>query len=490
MKRYLRKVAATMISVGGLFAATTVAWAAPAGTDSTGKCDPSPKTAASFCVSYGETLPGALDAAAPADLQFSLSNTSAQHLTDESEWVKTVTLTALSASSGSGTGVLTPSNQLPDNLVIAGDDDCGPDASGSFATCAAGSGTFTADVTGTPGGLFDGFYQGHVGILRVLNVAGTTGTAVHYRASVEVCIAITALGFNLGNCAINAQQTYDLTGTPGTPGVLTFQVESSGSQFIGGCGCTLSYTGTIDQATVHLRGSADHVDSGTGPVPAGKTYTTLRLPATCGAAEARAVFASFQATPRTVTFTPSETITGCPHAAFTGDLGGSVVTFDGSGSATPLPGRHVAAWTWGFGDGTTATGSAPVMTHAYPASPRRPRDYTITLRVADSAGALSTIARLTIHGTATTFTLARTSSVIKVAGSVRPPRPGRPVQITLLRKAGRTFRILATRTLTLTATSHFTTRFARPARGTCRLITRFPGDRSQLASQLTRTFAC
>jgi hypothetical protein len=453
-------------------------------------CSPSPKTAASFCVTYDATLPGALDAAAPAGVQISLANTSAQHLTDESEWVKAVTLTVLSALSGSGPRALTPSNQLPNGLVIAGDDGCGPDGNGSFASCTAGSGAFVADVTGTPGGLFDGFYQGHAGILRVLNVAGTTGDAVHYQASIEICIAITVLGFNLGNCAISAQQTYDLTGTPRTPSTITLQVEASGSQFVGGCGCTLSYTGTIDQATVQLPGTADQVDSGTGPVPAGKTYTTVRLPATCGTAKAHATFASSGSTSRTVTFTQSATITGCPHARFTARLDGSAVIFDGSGSATPLVGRHVAAWKWLLGDGATATRTAPTITHGYPASPPSPRNYTVTLQIADSAGALSPIARLTIRGTATSFTLTKATATIKVAGSVQPSRGGQHVQVSLLRKTGRTFRLIARRTPTLTRTSHFTTRFARPAPGTCRIRARYPGDGTHLASQLTRTFAC
>jgi len=481
--------------VGALTAALALVglsavWAVPAAAGPAEKCEPSPKTAASFCVTYASTLPSALDAAAPAGVQISLANTSAQHLTDESEWVKTVTLTVLSAPSGSGPGVLTPSNQLPNNLVIAGDDGCGPDTNGSFASCDAGSGTFAADVTGTPGGLFDGFYQGHAGILRVLNVASTTGSAVHYRASIEICIAITAAGFNLGNCAINAQQTFDLTGTPQTPGTVTLTVETSSSQFIGGCACTLSYTGTLDQAAVNLPGTAHQIDNGTGPIPAGKTYTTVRLPTACGTAKARATFGSFGTTPRTVTFTQSATITGCPHERFTRHLHGSTVTFDGSGSSSPLPGRHVAAWTWAFGDGTTATMTAPTITHAYPASPPIPRDYTVTLQVADSLGALSPVTSLTIHGTATSFTLAKTTATIKVAGSVRPNRGGQHIQVTFLRKTGRTFRVLARRTLTLTGTSHFTTRFARPARGTCRIKARYPGDSTHLASQLTRTFAC
>jgi len=477
--------------MGGLvIVGVSAVWVVPAGGGPAEMCSPSPKTAASFCVTYDATLPGALDAAAPARVQISLANTSAQHLTDKSEWVNAMTLTVLSAPSGVGPGPLTPSNRLPDNLVIAGDDGCGPDANGSFASCGAGSGAFVANVTGTPGGLFDGFYQGHAGIIRILNVAGTTGNAVHYQASIDICIAITVAGFNLGNCAINSQQTYDLTGTPQTPSTVAFQVEGSGSQFIAGCGCTLSYTGTIDQATVNLPGTADRVDNGTGPVAAGKTYTTVRLPATCGTAKAHATFASSESTPRTVTFTESATITGCPHARSTARLDGSAVTFDGSGSAAPLAGRHVAAWTWAFGDGSSATRTRPSIMHAYPASPPSPRDYTVTLQVTDSAGALSSVARLTIRGTATSFTLTKTTAAIKVAGSVRPSRGGKHVQVTLLRKTGGTFRLVARRTLTLTRTSHFTTRLARPAPGTCRIKARYLGDSTHLASQLTRTFAC
>jgi hypothetical protein len=484
-----RRAGARSVIVGLAMVALSVVGVGPAGADPTEQCNPSPKTDASFCVTFDATLPATLQAAAPADLALSLSNTSAQHLTDESQWVAAVTLTPLWAGPAATPGVLTPSDQLPDGLVIAGDDGCGPDLNGSFASCSAGSGAFVADVTGTPGGLFDGFYTGHAGILKVLNVADTTGNAVHYRAEIQVCIAITA-PVDFGNCAISGQQAYDLTGTPATPSTVTFPVETQGTQVVSGCGCTVSYTGTIDQATVRLQGTADQIDTGSGPVPAPQAYTTVRLPSVCGTATGQASFASFETTPRTVTFTQSATITGCPDARFSADLDGSAVTFDGSGSSTPLSGRHIAAWTWTFGDGATATTATPMITHGYPDSPASPADYSVVLQVADSQAALSSPVSITIHGTATSFTLARTASAIEVAGSVRPGRGGEQVEVTLLRQSGGTFHVLARRSVTLTATSHFTATFARPAAGTCRIKARYPGDRGHLASELIRTFAC
>src|SRR5215472_9674317 len=72
------------LTAATMMLALSAVWAAPAGAGSTEKCDPSPKTAASFCVTYGSTLPGTLHAAAPADVAVSLANTSQGHLNDES----------------------------------------------------------------------------------------------------------------------------------------------------------------------------------------------------------------------------------------------------------------------------------------------------------------------------------------------------------------------------------------------------------------------
>src|SRR5206468_6363006 len=115
------------------------------------------------------------------------------------EWVKTIALQLLSSTATNVPGVLTPSIQLPDKLVIVGDNGCEPDSGGSFSTCSAGSGVFVADITNTPGGFGDGNYTGHVGLLRVLSLADTTGRAVHYRFDLEVCLPLVVLGTNFGD---------------------------------------------------------------------------------------------------------------------------------------------------------------------------------------------------------------------------------------------------------------------------------------------------
>lgn len=182
--------------------------------------------------------------------------------------------------------------------------------------------------------------------------------------------------------------------------------------------------------------------------------------------------------------------TTCPKATFTSAHAGTQATFDGSGSAPSLAGRHIARWMWAFGDGTKLTTSTPQATHAYPASPPTPRAYQVTLRVADSAGALSAPVSLTVRGTATTFSFSRTASKIKVSGLVSPNRAGEHVDITVSRKNGRVFHVLARHVVVLTAISRFKTSFSRPASGTCRIQARFPGDGSHLASESSRTFAC
>lgn len=74
-----------------------------------------------------------------------------------------------------------------------------------------------------------------------------------------------------------------------------------------------------------------------------------------------------------------------PTASFTARPDGQTVAFDGRASADPDGGDRVVSWRWDFGDGTTATTSTPTTRHTYPAA----RTYTATLRVVDTAGAVS-----------------------------------------------------------------------------------------------------
>jgi hypothetical protein len=179
-----------------------------------------------------------------------------------------------------------------------------------------------------------------------------------------------------------------------------------------------------------------------------------------------------------------------PTARFTKTLSGFAGHFDGSGSSVGDPNRQIAKWKWNFGDGRSATTTTPKVAHTYPASPRGAPTYTVTLQVVDSAGGLSPPVQHTVLGTATTLTVSRTSSRVTAAGAVHPSRAGRSMDVTLTKKRNGVFRLLATHHPTLSATSHYSTRFVRPTAGMCRIIALYPGDAGHLASQKAKTFAC
>jgi DNA-binding beta-propeller fold protein YncE len=72
-----------------------------------------------------------------------------------------------------------------------------------------------------------------------------------------------------------------------------------------------------------------------------------------------------------------------PTAAFTAKSGapGAPSSFDGSGSSSAL--SPIARYQWSFGDGQTATTSAPTITHTYATA----GTYNVSLTVTDQAGA-------------------------------------------------------------------------------------------------------
>ena len=179
-----------------------------------------------------------------------------------------------------------------------------------------------------------------------------------------------------------------------------------------------------------------------------------------------------------------------PTAAFTTKIAGSKATFNGGSSAAGPAARPLASYKWTFGDGKSATTSSPTVSHSYQKSPANVRNYTVALQVVDTGGAVSAPVSHTVHGTATTEGVSKTTAKVKAAGKVSPGRAGKHVVVTLSRKSGGRFHVLATHRPTLSSTSHYATSFARPNPGTCRLTARYPGDSTHLASQRTRSFAC
>jgi PKD repeat protein len=76
-----------------------------------------------------------------------------------------------------------------------------------------------------------------------------------------------------------------------------------------------------------------------------------------------------------------------PTAAFSGTCSGLTCTLDATAASDPD--GTIAAYTWQFGDGASATTSTPTAVHAY----TRPGTYTVALTVTDNNGASATASR-------------------------------------------------------------------------------------------------
>ena len=108
-------------------------------------------------------------------------------------------------------------------------------------------------------------------------------------------------------------------------------------------------------------------------------------------------------------------------AAFSAAAAGQACRFDASLSAEPD--GSIARYSWSFGDGTTATSSAPTITHTY----AKPGSYTATLTVTDNEGCSTTVIftghTVSCNGTAAATT---TQTVVAPIAAVRPPVARKP----------------------------------------------------------------
>ena len=128
----------------------------------------------------------------------------------------------------------------------------------------------------------------------------------------------------------------------------------------------------------HLRADAPAVDASTaGAAQPGETDFDGH-PRVSGAAADRGAF-EFADHPPTA-------VVSAPVAA--ADQG-APVTLDASASSDPDPGGRIVAYTWSFGDGTTAQTTTPVTTHTY-ADPGAP---VVTVQTVDQQGLATTSAQ-------------------------------------------------------------------------------------------------
>jgi PKD domain len=450
-----------------------------AGATGTDVCSDTPRVASSFCITYQASIGPNLDARAPFDTNVTFSNTSDSHQTDQAKWLDSIKV-QLSSSNTTAPGVI-PSANLPNNLVIAGDDG---DCAEPFTTCEAGHGVFVFNVTGTTA--FNGDHTGTFGILRILNVKDTPPGTFRYQVDIQFCGNVPPFG----SCAVSSTQSIPVSGPipQGTGSVeMTIPVFEQGTQMIGVE--QAQYEGTVDSGQIHLDGTSDTIHGG----PTQGSFDVFTLPPRCGTVGGSGSFSTHENTPRTVRIPQQDAVIGsCPTGAFTPRIQGSTVAFDARASAAHVTGRTVASWRWAFGDGRHLTKTVPTLSHAYPASPATARDYTVSLVVVDSAGAIGAPVTATIHGTAVAINPPQKSpSTLKVGGKVTPFLAGKSVTVVLQRKNGATFHAVGTKTLTLNPASSFTAAFSpRPAAGFCRAVVRFTGDATHLGSSQTKTFSC
>ena len=90
----------------------------------------------------------------------------------------------------------------------------------------------------------------------------------------------------------------------------------------------------------------------------------------------------------------------------------------------------------------------------------------------------------------TTLKVGKTVDRLVAKGRVKPNHRGKKVKVTLYKRSNGSFRKLNAKNVTLSGRSRYSTGFARPSAGRCRITTVFPGDAHHLPSRATKTFAC
>ena len=92
--------------------------------------------------------------------------------------------------------------------------------------------------------------------------------------------------------------------------------------------------------------------------------------------------------------------------------------------------------------------------------------------------------------TTTTIRIEKAAGKLRISGNVRPGHPERLVKVTFYGKRDGRFKKIASRTSTLSQTSHYSTSFQRPQRRTCKAISKFMGDGFHQISKAGRRFMC
>jgi hypothetical protein len=373
---------------------------------------------------------------------------------------------------------------MDSTATLAGGGDCtfeGAEYPGSppFSDCSAGFGVMDAWVSGT-GGDYDGFRQGSFGILGISN-RNPPAPGLYLDADVFISYCFTySSSCDIADDFSVPLQVPEPSGDPIDSLSFNFFTNTTFPPIFPLCSlaCDPEADLAFGQFTLNLNGVAD--ESFEDPV-------FLALPARCGSAEGGVRFTSHDpTTPKSVGFPEALLVAGCPEAAFTHDVHGYRVTFDGSSSSTLTDGRELAKFKWNFGDGKSKTTTEPTVDHTY----ERSDDYQVRLTVIDSEGAISSLVTHTVHDSKTTLGVDKTRQVLKGRGEVKPPHPSGEVKLALLVKKSGTFEKIDNTKAQLNSNSRYAAAFDRPNADVCRINALFTGHSDHLASAVSKTFDC
>ena len=465
-------------------AVLTVLGAQPAGA---AQACTSPAGASAFCVDFSFTASDNT-AAAPFNFDVAVSNQSQGFQGDPTEWIENATLRLDQLTAGVPT--VTSSNDLPNNLVIAGGTAC---TAPTYSTCAGGNGTVTANITSVFGDRSG--EQGAFGISKIVNINPPgAGNYLRWRATIKACVNYSVFP---GTCFQASDQTQDFVValvSGGGPQPLAVTLDTRHQQTVStGCCGSADVDYSLSSFSLHLRGASADIDGGS---PLTTPTTILTMSKTCGTIQGTGTFNSGAPT-RTVSIPQGLNVVGCPTAALQATASGLTAQLNGSGSAATVGGRTVAKYIWDFGDGTSAETTQPTTSHTYATGGAK----TVTLRVEDSAGARSgpvqtqvtTVAPnppVTKVATRTTVSARLRRGKVRIRGTVRPKTATGRVRIRLLRKKGRKF-VLFKKTSKPLRNGAFSARMNGPRRTRrCKVIAIYPGDSRHKGSRRSKTFAC
>ncbi len=297
VRRYLG--AAVMLLAAPLALPTAPAQAAPVEA-----CEPAPKSPTSLCATYDvQVLAAGTEEAttasqAPFDLRVSYANTSTNYFPDagRARWLKQVSMTIASREDRQPT--LAKTADLPNGLLAAGASaPCVPGADVSFSSCTAGYGKVILKVKN----------------IVLKNLTATFGIHRIYHLKNQSPGHVQALGMDLTYCVdtnggapscehaetVTQMLTIDQPAA-GQPWVLPFtlpQPKDWGLFDVQNLG--------IDSFLLELNGLSDQLATG----PASGSFTLMKLPNRCGAADFTAVGTS--ETAGSITIPAALTITKC-----------------------------------------------------------------------------------------------------------------------------------------------------------------------------------